>query len=225
MKILAVSDQVAPILYSPSVRQSFPDIDLIIGCGDLPFYFLEYLVSALDLPIYYVRGNHDVTPQYSLSGGLLEAVGGGTNIHGRTIREKGVIFAGLEGSMRYRPNASLMYSESEMRWEAARLVPQLLWNKLRFGRAVDVLITHSPPFRVHDQEDLAHTGFKYFHTLLRQFRPRYMLHGHVHLYRRDVPRVTRLYATTVINVFPFRVLEFYRTPKPDQVFGEADFRL
>ncbi len=225
MKILAVSDQVAPILYSSNVRQSFPDIDLLIGCGDLPFYFLEFLVSTLDVPLYYVRGNHDVTPQYSLNGGVLEAVGGGTNIHARAVRDKGVIFAGLEGSMRYRPKAELMFNETEMRWEAARLLPQLLWNKLRFGRAVDVLVTHSPPYRVHDQDDLAHTGFRYFHTLLRQFRPRYLLHGHIHLYRRDVPRVTRLYGTTVINVYPFRVLEFYRTPKPDQVLGEADLRL
>jgi uncharacterized protein len=225
VKILAVSDQVAPILYSSSVRESFPDIDLLIGCGDLPFYFLEYLVSSLDVPLLYVLGNHDTTPQYTLGGGMLKEVGGGTNMHGRTIRDRALIFAGLEGSMRYRPNAPLMYSEAEMRWEIARLMPQLLWNQVKYGRAVDVLITHSPPFRVHDGEDLTHTGFKMFHTLLRRFRPRYMLHGHVHIYRRDVPRVTRLYDTLLINVYPFRVLDFFRPPRPDQVIGEGDIQL
>lgn len=225
MKILAVSDQVAPILYSSTVRQSFPDIDLIIGCGDLPFYFLEYLVSALDVPLLYVCGNHDTTPQYALNGRILRDVNGGLDLHAKVVREKGLIFAGLEGSMRYRPGAPLMYSESEMRREFTRMVPLLLWNRVRFGRAIDVLVTHSPPFGVHDKEDLAHTGFRLFHSILQRFRPRYLLHGHVHLYRRNVPRVTRLYDTMVINVYPFRVLDFYGIPRPDQIVREGEISL
>lgn len=45
MKILAVSDRVLDKLYSSQVSQSFPDIDLLIGCGDLPFYYLDFLTS------------------------------------------------------------------------------------------------------------------------------------------------------------------------------------
>ena len=59
MKIMAVSDQVLDFLYSSKVWHSFPDIDLIVGCGDLPFYYLDFLASALDAPLIYVRGNHD----------------------------------------------------------------------------------------------------------------------------------------------------------------------
>src|SRR5205823_4064430 len=33
--------------------------DLVVGCGDLPFDYLEYLVSRLDVPLLYVPGNHD----------------------------------------------------------------------------------------------------------------------------------------------------------------------
>lgn len=65
MKILAVSDRVIDWLYSGHVREKFSDIDLIIGCGDLPFYYLDFLTSALDRPLVYVRGNHDIGPQYA----------------------------------------------------------------------------------------------------------------------------------------------------------------
>ena len=30
-----------------------------MSCGDLPFDYLEYLVSRLDVPLLYVPGNHD----------------------------------------------------------------------------------------------------------------------------------------------------------------------
>jgi hypothetical protein len=33
------------------------------------------------------------------------------------------------------------------------------------------------------------------------------LHGHIHLYRRDVVTVTRYLDTEVINVYPYRILE------------------
>ena len=59
MKILAISDEVVELIYSPRVRQQFHDVELVIGCGDLPFYYLEYIVSSLNVPVYGVRGNHD----------------------------------------------------------------------------------------------------------------------------------------------------------------------
>jgi Icc-related predicted phosphoesterase len=88
------------------------------------------------------------------------------------------------------------------------LVPQLLWNRQRYGRAVDILVTHSPPFGIHDRPDLPHTGFKAFLNFMRLFKPRYLLHGHVHLYRTDTETVTEYYDTTVINVYPYRLIEF-----------------
>ena len=42
MKILAVSDRVMDQIYCTDVRQKYPDVDLVIGCGDLPFYYLEF---------------------------------------------------------------------------------------------------------------------------------------------------------------------------------------
>ena len=212
MKILAVSDRVLGQLYSTNVRENYPDVELLIGCGDLPFYYLEFLISALNVPLLYVRGNHDTSPQYTIDGRTLTSVQGGTDLHGQVIRLNGLIAAGLEGSMRYRPGAPLMYSESEMRWQVLRMIPQFLWRRLRYGRAVDLLVTHSPPFGVHDRPDRAHTGFRIFRDVIRYFKPHFLLHGHIHVYRHDVERVTRVGETTVINVYPYRVLDLSSAP-------------
>ena len=207
MKILAVSDRVLDKLYSGQIRQSYADVDLIIGCGDLPFYYLDFLTSAIDAPLVYVRGNHDGGIQYAVDGRTWSEVRGGVNIHGKVVTRKGLIIAGLQGSMRYKAHADYMYSETEMRAAIAQLVPRLLWNRQRFGRALDILVTHSPPFGIHDRPDLPHTGFKVFLSFLRLFRPRYHLHGHVHIYRQDEVTQTQYENTTVVNVYPYRVLE------------------
>lgn len=208
MKILAVSDRVLDKLYCADVRQKYPDIDLLVGCGDLPFYYLEFLVSALDKRLVYVRGNHDKGPQYTVTGQVLEEVHGGTDVHGRTVNREGLLIAGLEGSMRYRPHAPYMYTEAEMRMQVAGLLPKLLRNKIRYGRYLDLLITHSPPFGIHDRPDIPHTGFKIFLNFMQWFRPQYLLHGHIHIYRQDTPRLTPYLNTTVINVYPHYFLQY-----------------
>ena len=207
MKILAVSDRVLDKLYSGSIRQTYADVDLMIGCGDLPFYYLDFLTSAIDAPLVYVRGNHDEGPQYAVDGRVWRDVRGGVDIHGKVVTRRGLILAGLQGSMRYKAHADYMYSEAEMRRVVAQLVPRLLWNRQRLGRALDVLVTHSPPFGIHDRPDLPHTGFKVFLSFLRLFRPRYHLHGHIHIYRQDEVRESRFEETTVVNVYPYKVLE------------------
>ena len=207
MKIRAVSDGVLDKLYSGTIRQTYSDVDLMIGCGDLPFYYLDFLTSAIDAPLVYVRGNHDEGPQYAVDGRVWRDVRGGVDIHGKVVARKGLILAGLQGSMRYKAHADYMYTEAEMRRVVAQLVPRLLWNRQRLGRALDVLVTHSPPFGIHDRPDLPHTGFKVFLSFLRLFKPRYHLHGHVHIYRQDEITQTQFEETTIINVYPYRLLE------------------
>jgi Icc-related predicted phosphoesterase len=119
-----------------------------------------------------------------------------------------LIVAGLEGSMRYRPFADLMYTETEMIGQVARMMPIFLWNRQRYGRALDILVAHSPPWRIHDGRDIAHTGFKIFRTLLTYLKPKYLLHGHIHIYRQDTVRVTQFAQTTVMNVYPYLVFNF-----------------
>jgi len=42
---------------------------------------------------------------------------------------------------------------------------------------------------------------------LRWFRPRYQVHGHIHLYDRSVPNTVRFIDTDVINVYPYQRLD------------------
>ena len=89
----------------------------------------------------------------------------------------------------------------------ARMIPGLLHNRLRYGRWLDVLVCHSPPMGIHDETDRAHTGFRSFLAFMHYFRPRYLLHGHIHIYRNDAITWTRYEETDVVNVYPYRILE------------------
>ncbi len=84
--------------------------------------------------------------------------------------------------------------------------PALFLNKMRYGRAVDILVTHAPPRDINDQPDVAHRGFKAIRRFLQKYRPRYHLHGHVHLYDRSKPHTADFADTHIINVYPYRML-------------------
>lgn len=205
MKILAVSDHVVESVYSSHIRKRFGDVDMVLSCGDLPYSYMEYIVSMLNVPCFFVHGNHD-HPEYTADGRTLIEPGGWTNLDGQTVQDKGLLLAGLEGSMRYKPNAPFQYTESEMAYKVWCLAPALLMNRMLHGRYLDILITHSPPFGIHDGEDLPHRGFKALLWFMERFRPRYLLHGHKHVYGPETWR-TRYLDTEVINVYPLRAIE------------------
>ena len=68
MKVLTVSDVVDNLVYSPQIRNIYGDVEVVFGCGDLPYYYLEYIVSALDKPVFFVRGNHAHVVEYGEDG-------------------------------------------------------------------------------------------------------------------------------------------------------------
>lgn len=207
MRILVVSDEVEPHLYGPGAFKLQSTTDVLISCGDLPFYYLEYLASTLNVPSYFVFGNHGFELEQRADEVGIAQPRVGANLHGITVNEHGLLLAGLEGCMRYNPSAWFQYSENDMWLQALNLAPRLMMNRLRYGRYLDVLVTHAPAFGIHDQPDRAHTGFKSFLWLLRTFRPRYLLHGHIHVYNRNQVVATRYHQTDVINVYPHRVIE------------------
>ena len=57
VRVLAVSDVVEEGLWADIGPAR--GADLILGCGDLPFEYLGYLMNALDVPLVFVPGNHD----------------------------------------------------------------------------------------------------------------------------------------------------------------------
>lgn len=87
-----------------------------------------------------------------------------------------------------------------------RMFPRMLRNRMRKGRWLDVLVTHAPPRGVNDRDDVAHRGFRSIAWFLRQFHPRYHLHGHIHLYDRNAPYRQELDGVEVINVYPYQRL-------------------
>lgn len=205
MKILSLSDIVVDLVYSPRIRQRFGGVDLVLGCGDLPYYYLEYVVSTLDKPVYFVRGNHAKVLEYS-EGEPRTGPHGACDLHRQAINHRGLLLAGVEGCIRYRPGP-FMYTQTQMWMHVFHLVPTLLRNRLVYGRFLDVFVTHASPWGIHDQDDLPHQGVKAFRWFIQAFQPPYHFHGHIHVYRPDTIMETRLGSTRVINTFGYRETE------------------
>jgi len=205
MKILSLSDQIIPFIYSPQLRLRFKDIDLVIGCGDLPYYYLEYVLTVLNVPLFFVRGNHDKVIEYSPEG-QRAAPHGGMDIHRRVCKHEGLLLAGVAGSLRYRPG-EFQYTQSEMWNHVFCLVPGMFYNRLKCGRFLDVFVTHAPPAGIHDKPDLPHQGIRAFRWLISVFQPFISLHGHIHIYRPDGIRESILGRTQIINSYGFRETE------------------
>jgi len=208
MKILSVSDKVDDLLYSSAIKRLFDDVDLVLSCGDLPYYYLEFIVTMLGGPLFYVIGNHsnEVKKSYAPKQEW-EYPGGCENVDGRVVRYRRLLIAGLEGSMRYNDNPDFQYTEREMAWKVWQLAPSLMLNRVLHGRYLDILITHAPPFGIHDRPDRCHQGFRAFRTLMDRFRPRYLIHGHVHIYNPREANQTVYGHTTVINTYGYQTLE------------------
>ncbi len=205
MKVLVVSDEVRPEIYHEGLAERLPDVELVLSCGDLPFYYLEYIVTVLNVPLVYVFGNHDHV-LLTEWGQEIRAPRGCINAGGRVVEVKGLLIGGLEGSFRYRPHAPRQYTEREMRWQIARMEPKLLLNRLTRGRYLDILLAHAPPWGIHDAGDLPHRGFKGFLRFMERYRPRYLIHGHTHPATADTAPV-RYRETEVIHVHGYKVLD------------------
>ena len=202
MKILAVSDEVVERLYNLCTNGYFSDIEMILGCGDLPFAYLENLVSFLNVPLFYVPGNHD--PNHHAEKAHVE---GGSNLDLKLVRHKKFLIAGFGGSVRYQLDGTNQYTQTEAYLRAFRMLPRLTLNRLNYRRTLDILITHSPPFGIHDEETQAHQGLKAINWLIRIAKPRYHFHGHTHFQRRNLsPSETVRGLTKIMNIFPYKVI-------------------
>ena len=200
-----VSDQVVERVYTLASNGHFQDIELILGCGDMPYTYLEYLVTILNVPMYYVPGNHD--PQFDPRSDKAHAEGG-SNLDLKVVRHKKFLIGGFGGSIRYRPNGVNQYTQSEAYQRAVKLLPRLALNRIQYGRALDILVCHSPPFGIHDDTDPAHNGLKALNWLIRIARPRCLFHGHTHFYKRNLVNAeTTIGITKIMNVYPYKLIE------------------
>ncbi len=112
-----------------NLRRQYSDIELVVSCGDLPSAYLEFITSILNVPLFYVRGNHDE--------GYNDTPPGGEDLQGRFLTYGGLSFYGLEGSIRYN-NSPIQYTEGEMSRMVVGAGLQLRYRRLQLGFGVDV---------------------------------------------------------------------------------------
>ena len=55
--------------------------------------------------------------------------------------------------------------------------------------------------------DRCHQGFESLRRFLQRFRPRYHLHGHIHVYDRQTVTRTQFEDTAVFNAYGFREMK------------------
>lgn len=181
-----------------NLRRHYQDIELVVSCGDLPSVYLEFITSVLNVPLFYVRGNHDESYK--------DMPPGGEDLHGRLVEFNGLSFYGLEGCIRYN-DSPIQYTEGEMLRMVMAAGLRLRLRRMQRGHGVDIWVTHSPPRGIHDAEDFSHRGFVSMLRFLEWYRPRYMLHGHVHTYDRRTVTRTQYLDTCIININPITVID------------------
>lgn len=236
MKILCVSDQIDPLVYSASAKERFSDIDAVLCAGDLSADYIDFIVSTLNKPTYFIFGNHNLNdfafyhknsvPQNGAHPTLTDSSSFDmSHSHGavyagfRVIADKSLpvtdvatgkqtplLIAGVSGSIRYN-NGLDQYTDRQMLFHLLELVPSLIHNKWKYGRYLDIFLTHASPRHVHDLEDPCHKGFDSFNWFIKKFRPSFLVHGHIHLYDLSAPRVTVCGATTVVNAYSHYIIE------------------
>ena len=206
MKILTVSDEECRALWDYYTPGKLDGYDLIISCGDLKAEYLRFLVTMAKCPVLYVHGNHDTTYH-------INAPEGCDCIDDHYVVYNGIRILGLGGCRKYHPGPH-QYTEREMRARIWKL-KWLLW--LMGG--VDIVVTHAPPEGLGDSDDPAHWGFAALRDLIEEFKPGYLLHGHVHMsYDGRQSRVRTHEGTTLINTY-----ERYELEIPDGKFNPRDW--
>lgn len=199
MKILLVSDKESPYYWDYYQPEKLADIDLIISCGDLNSQYLSFLVTMGHARVLYVHGNHDQTYERHPPEGC-------DCIEDKIVTINGVRILGLGGCPVYSGGPH-QYTERQMKRRMRKLALQLWLSK-----GVDIVVTHSPAQGYGDGEDYAHRGFECLLPFLDRYKPKYLVHGHVHLnYGASKPRSLERGGTTIINAYERYILEI-----PDQ---------
>lgn len=199
MKLLCVSDTVMqPLENAANLRRRYHDVDAVVSCGDMPSAYLDFILTILGKPLLYVRGNHD--EMYD------DTPPGGTDLHNQILEFGNLTMVGIEGSIKYNRGV-IQFTQLEMHTLVIKLAVRLKYWQMVKGRGLDLLVTHSPARGIHEGDDFPHQGFEAFLRLMQWFKPRYMIHGHVHTWDRRKTVHTEYFGTQVLNINPYMVLD------------------
>ena len=207
MKILLISDEEDKYLWDYYRPGRPKGIDLILSAGDLRPEYLSFLVTMANRPLLYIHGNHDARYETTPPEGC-------DCIDGKLVKINGLRILGLGGCLCYNKGPH-QYTERQMR----RRIRKLNWKIWRAG-GVDIVVTHAPVRGYGDMEDITHRGFEAFLPLLDKWKPRYLVHGHIHLnYGARHPRIQQYGETTIINACGRYVLDY--EPEAEASAGKA----
>lgn len=211
----------------------------MLGAGDLDISYYEYIITNLNKPLLFVFGNHNLAsfrnflPDHDYGSNKTQNFlqnFGSKCIDGSIHFDKRnkLIVAGLGGCRCYN-GGHHQFTEFQMFLRIASLFPLMLFNRVFRCRWLDILLTHAPPAGIHDRLDACHRGFKVFLWFMRNFKPKYLIHGHVHIYDINGKRLTRYSDTIVINAYEHIVFDlesemtddFFVEHKADNDFSRA----
>lgn len=196
MRILAIADEESKYFWDFYEEGKLKDIDLILSAGDLDPNYLSFLTTFSNAPVLYVHGNHDDKYETKPPEGCI-------CIEDMIYEYEGVRILGLGGSMRYKPGKN-QYTERQMK---SRI--RSLWFQIFKHRGFDILLTHAPAYQLNDSRDLCHQGFQAFLELMKKYKPKFFIHGHVHMsYGRQHKRYDKYEETHVINAFERVIFDF-----------------
>ena len=169
--------------------------DIILGCGDLPFEYLGYLMNALDVPLVFVPGNHDPDlsgyrrqpgrPDAARGAPGPAAVAGRGGQRGRPGGGRGRPADRRPGRLPPLPRRARTSTATGSRpagpggWPPEPAARSPAPRQASEPHGLDVLLTHAPPRGVGDGPDPAHQGFPALNVLAGRLQPALLLHGHV----------------------------------------------
>ncbi len=184
--------------------------DLVIGCGGLPFPYLETLAAASGAPVLFVPGAHD--PPLVPVATRLEVEGtdrptappgphGCVNVDGRIVTGSGLNVAGIGGavSLEAAPNR---YRPRDMTKRITRF--RLAWGRRRLTgrRRPDILVTHLSPLPIDGRPADSHERLI---PLIRAIKPRVAIHGGHG--RGEAIDDRYLGKVPIVHPMPWRILE------------------
>lgn len=135
------------------------EYDVCITLGDINKQILNYICNIVKTDIYGVLGNHDTIGLFN-----------GTRIYDLAFKNvdiNSISFAGLDGGVRYKRGAYVMYSQDE------------ILGKMGSVEKCDILISHETGYHFL-ADDLVHEGFLGIDNFLKECKPKYNIFGHFH---------------------------------------------
>ena len=193
MKILLISDVEEPALWDYYRPGRLAEYDMILSAGDLKAEYLSFLVTMANVPVLYVHGNHNTSYDRFPPEGC-------DCVEDKLVTCKGLRILGLGGSAVYSGEKH-QYTERQMQRRIRRLC-----HAVKKAGGVDVVLTHCPPKGFGDAEDYAHRGFEAFLPMLDKWKPKVLVHGHVHM-AYGISRELSYNGTRIINASGRYVLE------------------